>query len=178
MSILSQSRKSCPQKRKKKIQPSTALKTTQHMKKRLPSFPPSQGLVVHERPNPLTADGDKEMPLSDSTALLLKVGAHQQRGHWPRPSVESLTGTWKWNLHRPETFLRLSNPLQSGVTWDRSWYIAQTPGNGWTQSGADRRAQSSWEKLLARSYVWRTWQMVQENLLTEDDSISFWSQKL
>lgn len=104
MSFFSQSRKSCPKKRKKKkIQPSTALKTTQHMKKRPPSLAPSQGLLVHKCPNPLPADGDKETPLSNSTALLLEVGAHQQRGHWPRPSVESLTGTRKWDPHRPET---------------------------------------------------------------------------
>lgn len=44
---------------------------------------------VHTCPNPLTAMGDKGLPLSRSTALLLEVGSRQRRGQRPNPSVES-----------------------------------------------------------------------------------------
>lgn len=40
-------------------------------------------------PQPAHSDGDKGLPLSRSTALLLEVGSRQRRGQRPNPSGES-----------------------------------------------------------------------------------------
>lgn len=110
-----------------------------------PSLPPSQGLFVHECPHPLIADGDKETPLSKSTALLLEVGARQQRGHRPNPSVES-----PWQGPRSGTptdyrdcFLLLWNGLQA---WSALGSVRSRGSDHWerpNQSGAHRWAESS-----------------------------------
>lgn len=87
----------------------------------------------------------RKTPLSKSTALLLEVGAGQQRGHRPNPSVES-----PWQGPRSGTptdhrhcFLLLWNRLQA---WSALGLVRSRGSDPWerpNQSGAHRRAESS-----------------------------------
>lgn len=87
----------------------------------------------------------RKTPLSKSTALLLEVGASQQKGHRPNPSVES-----PWQGPRSGTptdhrhcFPLLWNRLQA---WSALGLVRSRGSDPWerpNQSGAHRRAESS-----------------------------------
>lgn len=75
MRFFSQSQKSCQKKEKKSNLPQLC-KHPAH--EETTSFPSSHRLCPHKWPSALRADGDKGMPLSESTALHLEVGSRQQ----------------------------------------------------------------------------------------------------
>lgn len=130
--VFSQSQKSCqPPHPNPKNPEFYSPENHQHTKQTpLPFVPPAPPAHV---PQPAHSDGDKGLPLSKLTALLLEVGSCQRRGQRPNPSVES-----HWKGPRSVTprdhrgcFPPLSNQLQA---WSSSWSVMQHGSDYWDWS--------------------------------------------
>ena len=141
----------------------------------------SHRLLHQVSPTPHTASGNRECHFRNSL-LCLEVGCHQLWGHWPAPRLrvtERAQEVWPPKDQRL-CFLLLLNQLPA---WSSLCSVMWHGSDDWgtvkrSQMPANGPSPAQEEKLLpgfenSRSYVWRTQQAMQENLLAENDFHQF-----